>query len=229
MTKDLLLQLYDHTLEVRLWDSREKLAPRARFDRPLAFRLPAPTSEETGGEEPRCDGRLDKFPLVRQQMEQVGSTQGARKRGKVRKKASSLSSVSEEELDLDLSTSIGEVSPCKKIKLEMFCSLAEVTHSPTKEATSLDHVDEEDLPTDRSQPKVTTGDDSEPLPMDQNQSGPKADESGHEEMLESVVLHHTSIFTLHGIHTVVVACGPLVNNSSRFSQHVAEQVASNGS
>ena len=40
ITKDLLLRLYDHTLELKIWDSKDRVSPRARFDRPKAFRLP---------------------------------------------------------------------------------------------------------------------------------------------------------------------------------------------
>ncbi|XP_071961619.1 uncharacterized protein [Antedon mediterranea] len=40
VTKDLLLKLFDHTLQLRIWESREKVSARARFDRPKVFRLP---------------------------------------------------------------------------------------------------------------------------------------------------------------------------------------------
>ncbi|XP_001191000.4 uncharacterized protein LOC755639 [Strongylocentrotus purpuratus] len=40
VTKDVLLKLFNHNLELRVWESREKVAPKARFDRPKAFRLP---------------------------------------------------------------------------------------------------------------------------------------------------------------------------------------------
>ena len=42
-----LLELYNHTLIVRLWNTSDKLAPKARFDRPKAFRLPAPSSKHS--------------------------------------------------------------------------------------------------------------------------------------------------------------------------------------
>lgn len=41
-----LLDLYDHTLKVRLWNSHEKLSARAKYDRPKAFRLPAPKKHD---------------------------------------------------------------------------------------------------------------------------------------------------------------------------------------
>ena len=47
MNKPLLLGLYDHTLEVRIWNSKSKLSARARYDRPKAFRLPAPAAKKT--------------------------------------------------------------------------------------------------------------------------------------------------------------------------------------
>ena len=109
VSEELLLQLYDHTMEVRLWNSREKLAPRARFDRPRAFRLPIPppASKEEDEKETSQSGRPDKFPLVRQQAGQTASTRGKR-RARTRKKASNVSSISEEDTDPDLSTSISE-------------------------------------------------------------------------------------------------------------------------
>ena len=109
MTRDLLLQLYDHTLEVRLWNAREKVTPRARFDRPRAFRLPtatataAPSVDGTGP-----GGRPDKFSLVGQQMERP-SCQARRRRSRIAKKISSTSSISEGDSDLDLNSSISEL------------------------------------------------------------------------------------------------------------------------
>ena len=97
VTRALLLELYDHTLEVRLWNSKEKLAPRARFDRPRAFRLSAPKKDgEWEGERPA------KFSVVGQQMEQVSHR--GRRRARIAKKASNLSVLSEGESDLDLSS-----------------------------------------------------------------------------------------------------------------------------
>ena len=78
MSKSLLLGLYDHTLEVRVWNSKSKVSARTRYDRPKAFRLPAPTakkipqSEELaeegerreGGEPPPLIRRPSKLPVV---------------------------------------------------------------------------------------------------------------------------------------------------------------------
>ena len=41
ITKEVLLNIFDHSLELRIWDSKDKVSARARFDRPKAFRLPA--------------------------------------------------------------------------------------------------------------------------------------------------------------------------------------------
>ena len=41
MTVQSLLELYEHTLTVRVWNTLDKLSPRAKYDRPKAFRLPA--------------------------------------------------------------------------------------------------------------------------------------------------------------------------------------------
>ncbi|CAH1783576.1 unnamed protein product [Owenia fusiformis] len=40
VTHDMLLKLYRHNLELRIWDTKDKVSTRARFDRPKAFRLP---------------------------------------------------------------------------------------------------------------------------------------------------------------------------------------------
>ena len=55
VTKDLLLQLFSHSMEFKIWDTKDKVSPRARFDRPKAFRLPGlrgpddPESSNIGG------------------------------------------------------------------------------------------------------------------------------------------------------------------------------------
>jgi hypothetical protein len=216
VSEELLLQLYDHTMEVRLWNSREKLAPRARFDRPRAYRLPIPppASKEEDEKETSQSGRPDKFPLVRQKAGQTGSP-GGKRRGRMRKKASNVSSISEEETDHDLSASI-----------------TEVPQSPTKEAMSLDEMvegtdqtpttdqsepkettEDDDIPTDQSEPKATNEDND--IPRDQNESGPLLTDQTEppvtttagdgvplkdHEMLGSVVLNHSSIFALHDSH-----------------------------
>ncbi|XP_052781235.1 uncharacterized protein LOC128217855 isoform X2 [Mya arenaria] len=41
ITKDLLLKLHTHTLELRLWDTKDKIGMRAKFDRPKLFKLPS--------------------------------------------------------------------------------------------------------------------------------------------------------------------------------------------
>ena len=39
VTKELLLKLYTHTLELRIWDTKDKVGTRAKFDRPKFFGL----------------------------------------------------------------------------------------------------------------------------------------------------------------------------------------------
>ena len=73
-TKTLLLDLYNHILEVRVWNSKSKLSARARYDRPKAFRLPAPSkrthllSDDITGDGPGSGERLvrqpSKLPIV---------------------------------------------------------------------------------------------------------------------------------------------------------------------
>lgn len=41
LTKEMLLQLFSHSMELKIWDTKDKVSPRARFDRPKAFRIPA--------------------------------------------------------------------------------------------------------------------------------------------------------------------------------------------
>lgn len=48
VTKDVLLQLFSHKLELRIWDSKDKCSTRARFDRPKAFRIPQPRPGKQG-------------------------------------------------------------------------------------------------------------------------------------------------------------------------------------
>ncbi|RUS70710.1 hypothetical protein EGW08_021530 [Elysia chlorotica] len=46
VTKELLLRMFNHTVELRVWDTKDKCSTRARFDRPKAFRLPQPKPGE---------------------------------------------------------------------------------------------------------------------------------------------------------------------------------------
>lgn len=40
VTKDGLLRMFKHKVELKVWDTRDKVSVKARFDRPKAFRLP---------------------------------------------------------------------------------------------------------------------------------------------------------------------------------------------
>ncbi|KAL9960808.1 hypothetical protein ACROYT_G034311 [Oculina patagonica] len=46
ITKETLLQLFSHSMELKIWDTKDKVSPRARFDRPKAFRIPASRGAE---------------------------------------------------------------------------------------------------------------------------------------------------------------------------------------
>ena len=46
ITKDVLLGLFSHSMELKIWDTKDKVSPRARFDRPKAFRIPASRGPE---------------------------------------------------------------------------------------------------------------------------------------------------------------------------------------
>lgn len=52
--------MYNHTLELKIWDTKDKVSPRARFDRPKAFRLPG------GGDE--SDENSVKSQVAKQMM-----------------------------------------------------------------------------------------------------------------------------------------------------------------
>jgi len=40
VTQELLLKMFDHKFELKMWDTKDKVSAKARFDRPKAFRLP---------------------------------------------------------------------------------------------------------------------------------------------------------------------------------------------
>ena len=46
VTKDILLRMFSHTLELKMWDTKDRVSPRARFDRPKAFKLPPSKGNE---------------------------------------------------------------------------------------------------------------------------------------------------------------------------------------
>ena len=64
VTKNLLLDLYDHVFHLRIWDGKNKVSPRARFDQPKAFRLPASKKSDSDDE---CGGRQNNFLRVAQE------------------------------------------------------------------------------------------------------------------------------------------------------------------
>ena len=51
--KKLLLDMFTHTVNVRFWDTKDKVSVRAKFDRPKVFRLPPPPGPKT------VDARFD--------------------------------------------------------------------------------------------------------------------------------------------------------------------------
>ncbi|BFZ08131.1 hypothetical protein BsWGS_11170 [Bradybaena similaris] len=46
VSREALLQMFNHTVELRLWNAKEMCSSRARFDKPKAFRLPQPRPDE---------------------------------------------------------------------------------------------------------------------------------------------------------------------------------------
>lgn len=46
VTRDALLRMFNHKCEMKFWDTKDKVSAKARFDRPKAFRLPAPKAPD---------------------------------------------------------------------------------------------------------------------------------------------------------------------------------------
>ena len=65
VTKDVLLQLFSHSMELKIWDTKDKVSPRARFDRPKAFRLPASRGPEES--ESSSNGGVQQLVLSQQE------------------------------------------------------------------------------------------------------------------------------------------------------------------
>lgn len=40
VTRELLMKMASHKVTFRLWDTKERVSPKAKFDRPKAFRYP---------------------------------------------------------------------------------------------------------------------------------------------------------------------------------------------
>ena len=72
MNKAQLLEIYDHVLEIRVWNTKSKLSARAKYDRPKAFRIPIRsntlkgdlTTEGDNKEVPGVIKRPSKFAVV---------------------------------------------------------------------------------------------------------------------------------------------------------------------
>ena len=46
MTQELLLKMFQHKFELKMWDTKDKVSAKARFDRPKAFRLPQTKNQD---------------------------------------------------------------------------------------------------------------------------------------------------------------------------------------
>ena len=64
ITKDVLLGLFGHSMELKIWDTKDKVSPRARFDRPKAFRIPASRGQE---DSEGCNGGVQQIVMNQQQ------------------------------------------------------------------------------------------------------------------------------------------------------------------
>ena len=65
VTKDMLLRLFSHSMELKIWDTKDRVSPRARFDRPKAFRIPASRGPED--QESSSGGGIRQIVLSQQQ------------------------------------------------------------------------------------------------------------------------------------------------------------------
>lgn len=102
VTRPLLLELYDHVMEVRVWNTKDKLSARARYDRPKAFRLSAPSKGPQQGEgDPPTTGQPAKLPVVSQDHMRTS------KRGRRGGRRSNLNMTTTEADSDDLNASIG--------------------------------------------------------------------------------------------------------------------------
>ncbi|XP_065909362.1 uncharacterized protein [Dysidea avara] len=70
VNKDLLLDLYNHVFCLRIWEGKNKVSPRARFDQPKAFRLPA-SKKTSDSEDDVFGGRQMNFPKVAHEQNRV--------------------------------------------------------------------------------------------------------------------------------------------------------------
>jgi len=61
VSKKLLLDMFNHTVNVRIWDTKDKVSVRAKFDRPKVFRLPPPPGPKPV--DARFDGGKTKLQL----------------------------------------------------------------------------------------------------------------------------------------------------------------------
>ncbi|XP_067683346.1 uncharacterized protein [Haliotis asinina] len=61
VTTDVLLKMFNHKIELRVWDTKDKVSTRARFDRPKAFRLP----QAKPGKSTPCGEDLDEIGGVK--------------------------------------------------------------------------------------------------------------------------------------------------------------------
>lgn len=71
VTKEVLLQMFSHSMELKIWDTKDKVSPRARFDRPKAFRIPA----SRGPEDPENSSSGGVQQLVTSQQQSYENTQ----------------------------------------------------------------------------------------------------------------------------------------------------------
>ena len=63
--------MFSHSMELKIWDTKDKVSPRARFDRPKAFRIPA----SRGPEDPENSSSGGVQQIVTSQQQSYENTQ----------------------------------------------------------------------------------------------------------------------------------------------------------
>lgn len=77
VNKNLLLDLYDHIFHLRIWDGKSKVSPRAKFDQPKAFRLPA-SKKTLDSDDESFGARQSNFLKVAQEHARVSPAKSSR-------------------------------------------------------------------------------------------------------------------------------------------------------
>jgi hypothetical protein len=115
LTTESLLDLFKHTVTVRVWNTKDRLSSRAKYDRPKAFRLPVPKSADSGNAEDATNSgsrRPSHMPGVHHDL-----SLNKRSRRKIRKRTSDTVESIESEGESQESLHESLISPRKSLKI----------------------------------------------------------------------------------------------------------------